>query len=412
MKGLRTRLADLNLVLNKTQDHRQRVLVNVAKEVPHWAVMIKKMKAIYHTLNLFNMDVSKKCLIGECWIPVNDLGNVQKVLADESISVGSTISSFLNVIQSNEVPPTFNRTNRFTKGFQNLIDSYGMASYREVNPALYTIVTFPFLFGIMFGDMGHGLIMLLFALYMVLNEKNMLAEKSTNEIRNIFFSGRYIILLMGIFSIYTGFVYNDVFSKAMNLFGSNWRVNLNETAVMYEDNTLDPTFDYGDKVYPIGLDPVWQLADNNIIFLNSFKMKLSIIFGVVHMIFGVCLSVVNHMHFRNPMNIILEFIPQILFLLLLFAYMVTLMFLKWVLYSAEPGTEFPKTPGCAPSVLILFINMLLFKDAVVLPNCETQYMFEGQDTIQLIFVFIALICIPWLLLAKPIYVMCTKKTKV
>ena len=69
---------------------------------------------------------------------------------------GSSIPSFLNVIHTDEDPPTFNRTNKFTRGFQNLIDAYGVASYREANPALYTIVTFPFLFGIMFGDAGHG----------------------------------------------------------------------------------------------------------------------------------------------------------------------------------------------------------------------------------------------------------------
>jgi len=47
---------------------------------------------------------------------------------------GSTIPSFLNVIETTEAPPTFNRTNKFTRGFQNLIDSYGVATYREVNP--------------------------------------------------------------------------------------------------------------------------------------------------------------------------------------------------------------------------------------------------------------------------------------
>lgn len=78
--GVMTRIEDLNTVLGQTQDHRHRVLVAAAKNLKNWFVKVRKIKAIYHTLNLFNLDVTQKCLIAECWVPVLDIETIQLAL--------------------------------------------------------------------------------------------------------------------------------------------------------------------------------------------------------------------------------------------------------------------------------------------------------------------------------------------
>lgn len=184
------------------------------------------------------------------------------------------------MIETNENPPTYNKSNRFTQGFQNLIDSYGIASYHEVNPgtytffqffaydiifviistALYTIITFPFLFAVMFGDIGHGIIVLLFGAYLCIWEQKIIDKRIKDEVFNIFFGGRYIILLMGFFAVYTGFIYNDIFSKSFNIFGSSW--NMTDPTIMKQEDEwiLDPRWDERGDPYYLGVDPVWQVC--------------------------------------------------------------------------------------------------------------------------------------------------------
>lgn len=99
--------------------------------------------------------------------------------------------------------------------------------------------------------------------------------------------------------MYTGLIYNDVFSKSLNIFGSYWYVNLTaaEALAIKDTHMLDPAKlgNYIRYPYPFGLDPVWQLATNKILFLNAYKMKISIIIGVIHMLFGVSMSFFNNM---------------------------------------------------------------------------------------------------------------------
>ncbi|XP_054252743.1 V-type proton ATPase 116 kDa subunit a 1 isoform X15 [Indicator indicator] len=398
--GVNTRIDDLQMVLNQTEDHRQRVLQAAAKSLRVWFIKVRKMKAIYHTLNLCNIDVTQKCLIAEVWCPVADLDSIQFALRRGTEHSGSTVPSILNRMQTSQTPPTYNKTNKFTSGFQNIVDAYGIGTYREINPAPYTIITFPFLFAVMFGDFGHGVLMTLIAVWMVLRESRILSQKSDNEMFNMVFSGRYIILLMGLFSTYTGLIYNDCFSKSLNMFGSSWSVRPMFTKGNWSDALLEttPLLQLNPAIpgvfggpYPFGIDPIWNIASNKLAFLNSFKMKMSVILGIIHMLFGVTLSLLNHIYFKKPLNIYLGFIPEIIFMSSLFGYLVILIFYKWTAYDAHTSKD-------APSLLIHFINMFLFSYS----DPSIKMLYRGQKGLQCFLVVVALLCVPWMLVAKPL----------
>jgi V-type H+-transporting ATPase subunit a len=253
----------------------------------------------------------------------------------------------------------------------------------------------------MFGDIGHGILMLLAVLYVLYYEQYYL-KHDNGEIFGMFFSGRYVILLMAIFSIFVGFMYNETFSMAFDIFGSGYvvlAVNNNGDGGDGGDGGEYETVYQVEKesTYPFGLDPIWKQSTNELSFTNSLKMKMSIIFGVIQMLFGIILSASNHRFFSNNISLINEFIPRILFLTSIFGYMVVAIFYKW-------GTSYEGQTHCAPNILSMFIDMFLSFGAVnpADDDCEIVGFFEGQDSLQRLLIVIAFISVPWMLFVKPI----------
>ncbi len=74
---------------------------------------------------------------------------------------------------------------------------------------------------------------------------------------------------------------------------------------------------------------MWYMSKNELQFLNSMKMKIAVILGVLQMSLGVFMKGVNAIHFRNWNDLVHEFIPQILLLWVLFGYMDVLIIIKW-----------------------------------------------------------------------------------
>lgn len=398
LQQLQQQSHELQEVLGETERFLSQVLGRVQKLLPPWQVQIRKMKAVYLALNQCSVSTTHKCLIAEAWCATRDLPTVQQALQDSSSEAG--VSAVVHRIPCRDMPPTLVRTNRFTASFQGIVDAYGVGRYQEVNPAPYTIITFPFLFAVMFGDVGHGLLMFLFALAMVLAENRPAVKTAQNEIWRTFFGGRYLLLLMGLFSVYTGFIYNECFSRATAIFPSGWSVAAMANQSGWSDTflaehpllTLDPNVTgvfLGP--YPFGIDPVWSLAVNHLSFLNSFKMKMSVILGVTHMTFGVVLGVFNHMHFGQWHRLLLETVPELVFLLALFGYLVFLIVYKWLRFTAADAAS-------APSVLLHFINMFLFSR-----SATNRPLFPGQEVVQSVLVVLALAMVPILLLGTPLF---------
>ncbi|KAG2592734.1 hypothetical protein PVAP13_5NG576400 [Panicum virgatum] len=373
------RLSDLEVTLDAGIQHRNKALETVGSQLWRWTIMVKKEKAVYDTLNMLNFDVTKKCLVGEGWCPIFAKSQIKDCLQRATFHSNSQVGIIFHEMDTLESPPTYFRTDKFTNAFQEIVDAYGVARYQEANPAVYSVVTFPFLFAVMFGDWGHGICLLLGALVLILCEKKLSSQK-LGSFMEMAFGGRYVILLMAIFSIYCGLIYNEFFSVPFHIFG--------KSAYECREKSCSDAHTAGlIKVrdpYPFGVDPSWRGSRSELPFLNSLKMKMSILMGVAQMNLGIVLSYFDARFHGNALDIRYQFIPQMIFLNSLFGYLALLILIKW----------------CTGSQADLYHVMIyMFLDPA--GDLGENQLFWGQKELQILLLLMALVAVPWMLFPKP-----------
>jgi V-type H+-transporting ATPase subunit a len=108
---------------------------------------------------------------------------------------------------------------------------------------------------------------------------------------------------MGLFSVYVGFIYNEVFSLPLPMWGQTQWTQITSHAGSARQL----------GVYPFGLDPAWASTSVALSYFNSLKMKMAIVFGVVQMVLGIFVGLSNFIYFRKKLDIYFTFIPQIIF---------------------------------------------------------------------------------------------------
>ncbi|CAK9875161.1 unnamed protein product [Sphagnum jensenii] len=376
---VRTRLVELQTTLNVGMDHRDNVLTSIGYNLDHWIVMVQREKAVYHTLNMLSVDVTHKCLVAEGWCPVTAKPKIQDALHRAAFDCNAQVNTIFQVLQTKESPPTFHEVNKFTSAFQEIVSAYGVARYQEVNPGCFTIVTFPFLFAVMFGDWAHGIVMMVASFYLICNEKKF-ESKKLGDIMEMVFGGRYIILLMSFFSIYTGLIYNEFLSVPFSFWTSAYQCRDPTCSDAHSAGLIKWSY----NPYPFGVDPAWHGSRSELPFLNSMKMKMSILMGITQMNLGVILSWWNAKFFHNKLDIWYQFVPQLLFLNALFGYLSILILIKWC-------------QGSKADLYHVIIYMFLSPGS----DLGEDQLFWGQSNFQVMLVLLAIVAVPWMLFPKP-----------
>ncbi|MFW5895623.1 MAG: V-type ATP synthase subunit I [archaeon] len=148
-----------------------------------------------------------------------------------------------------EEAPTILDNPSIIKPFETLIKMYGTPSYSEIDPTPFLAISFPLLFGLMFGDIGHGIVLIITGLAGAL-----IFQKKKGSTYDFC----WIIFYCGFGTIFGGLLYGSFFGG----------------------NTI-----FGLRLYPIFSSP---LDDILVVF------KFAVLIGVIHINLGWVIQLLNY----------------------------------------------------------------------------------------------------------------------
>lgn len=187
----KNKLKELENEYSKTSD----LIENWKKEN---LLSIKKVFSRLCELNAYTLINNKTYIFREAfiiygWVPNDYAENLEKKL-HKIPEIEITLTDAKDEIQHS--PPVKLKNRFFAKPFEFYTEMYGLPRYGEIDPSNFIAITYTILFGIMFGDVGHGLILTLVAIFMYKVLKMPLGR---------------LLIPCGISSTIFGFVFGSVF---------------------------------------------------------------------------------------------------------------------------------------------------------------------------------------------------------
>ena len=181
------------------------------------------------------------------WVSKKDLKTIEASLDKEpKVMVVEEDPEIVN----KSTPPIKLKNSRFFRPFEMFIKMYGLPSYTEIDPTKIVALTYILMFGIMFGDVGHGLILAVggFILY---------------KIKKMDLAG--IMAAAGVVSTVFGFIYGALFGNEEILRANPVTAKFALLEPMKDINTI--------LIGAVALGVVIILFSMTLGIINSFKRK-------------------------------------------------------------------------------------------------------------------------------------------
>ena len=205
-QALEERIADLDRQLEELDQRIASVTAEHTDELAGAMQFLEKRSASFDIRKFAALTKEKDnvfyILCG--WMPEKQADAFQKEIEDDEKTFVVVEDDHDNIFST---PPTKLKNPKVFRPFEMYVKMYGLPAYNELDPTMFVALTYAFIFGAMFGDVGQGLVLLLGGLFLYKKKGMDLAA---------------IIASAGVFSTFFGFMYGSFFGFEDTLIKHIW----------------------------------------------------------------------------------------------------------------------------------------------------------------------------------------------
>ncbi len=196
--GLRRRIENHKRARSRLEEAARNYLNRSREELEDLYYQVYGMQRIY-ALCMARGQIGEMFILSG-WLPSEEIEGVKTIMAEEAPGTMIIVESSMEKAREGRKIPVRLKNLPFVRNFQDIVALYSLPSYGESDPSLLVALSFCFFFGFMFGDVGHGIMLIVGA--MILEKKNLVQRAFAS-----------VIKLSGLSASIFGFLYGSIFGN-------------------------------------------------------------------------------------------------------------------------------------------------------------------------------------------------------